>query len=69
MLDILDSIGRVACKLEPATWYIESAYRGCKTSAHLAAGESFTVERQGQITTVTRIDNMNFMVQHAYTIV
>lgn len=67
-MDICDSLGRLAFKLETDTWYVEASYKGCKTKTHLALGETFTIERQGQVTSVTRIDNLNFEVQRSYSV-
>jgi hypothetical protein len=47
---------------DPETGLVECLYKGNKTSTVLLIGESFTVERQEIITTITRTDDNGFKV-------
>ena len=58
-----DCLGRLACKGNPDTGLVECLYKGNKTSALLAVGDSFTVERQGVETTITRVSQYDFNVK------
>ena len=62
MIPLYDCIGRMACKGNPMTGFVECLYKGNKTSTVLAIGDSFTVERQGIVTVVTRIEQSQFDV-------
>ncbi|MCM1166632.1 MAG: hypothetical protein NC401_11560 [Ruminococcus sp.] len=48
---------------DPKTGLVECCYKGNKTSAVLAIGETFTVERQDIITTVMRVSAHDFKVE------
>ena len=62
MIPFYDCLGRLACKGNPETGLVECLYKGNKTSATLAVGESFTVERQDVVTVITRIAAHDFKV-------
>ncbi len=54
MLQIRDCIGRLACVFDPETGLVEQVYKGCKTRTTLLPGCTFTIEREGVITAITR---------------
>ena len=54
MILIRDCLGRLVCKGDPETGLIECLYKGNKTSTVLADGETFTIERQDIVTTITK---------------
>ena len=56
MEPIQDCIGRLACKFDPRTGLLEQAHKGCKTRIILHPGDTFTIEREGIITVITRTD-------------
>lgn len=58
-----DCIGRIACKGDAATGLIETLYKGHKTRTKLPIGEKFVIEREGTVTTVTRINKNTFHVE------
>ena len=62
MIPFHDCLGRLACMGDPETGLVECLYKGNKTSTVLLIGESFTVERQEIITTITRTDDNGFKV-------
>ncbi len=62
MILFRDCLGRLACKGDPVTGLVECVYKGNKTSTVLATGETFTVERQNVVTTVTKIAEHEFSV-------
>ncbi|MBD5537787.1 MAG: hypothetical protein HDQ99_19485 [Lachnospiraceae bacterium] len=47
----------------PETGLVECIYKGNKTSAVLAVGETFTVERQDIVTIITRVAAHDFEVE------
>jgi len=47
----------------PESGLVECLYKGNKTSAVLAIGESFTVERQDIVTVITRVAAHTFKVE------
>lgn len=47
----------------PKTGLVECLYKGNKTSAVLAVGETFTVERQDIVTIITRVATRDFKVE------
>jgi hypothetical protein len=47
----------------PESGLVECLYKGNKTSAVLAIGESFTVERQDIVTIITRVTAHDFKVE------
>jgi hypothetical protein len=47
----------------PETGLVECLYKGNKTSAVLAVGETFTVERQDIVTIITRVATHDFKVE------
>lgn len=55
MIPFHDCLGRLACMGNPETGLVECLYKGNKTSAVLAVGETFTVERQDIVTIITRV--------------
>ncbi len=58
-----DCLGRLACMGNPETGLVECLYKGNKTSAVLAIGETFTVERQDIVTIITRVAVHDFKVE------
>lgn len=46
--EIRDFRSRLACCGDAATGYISSLYKGHRTTAYLAIGETFTVEKIGR---------------------
>lgn len=62
MIQFRDCLGRLACMGNPKTGLVECLYKGHKTSVVLAVGETFTVERQDIVTTITRISKHEFKV-------
>lgn len=67
MIPFYDCLGRLACKGNPETGLVECLYKGNKTSAILAIGESFTVERQDIVTIITRVAAHDFKVDSRKT--
>ena len=63
MEDIRDCIGRLACRGDPKTGLIESAFKGVRTRTNLSVGSVFTVEREGIVTEVTLLDSSAFRVE------
>ncbi len=63
MEDIRDFKGRLACKGDAGTGLIESVFKGCRTRTRLPFGEVFTVERDGIVTDVTRLNDHAFHVE------
>lgn len=43
MEEIRDCLGRLACCGDASTGYVSSLYKGHRTTAYLAIGETFTV--------------------------
>ena len=62
MEQIRDCAGRLTFILDPETWMVEHLYKGCKTRANLELGGSFTVEREGAVTTITRTSLSEYRV-------
>ena len=56
MFQIRDCIGRLACVVDTKTGLLEQAHKGCKTRIILRPGETFTIEREGIITDITRTE-------------
>lgn len=54
MEQIRDCIGRLACMFDSATGLLEQAHKGCKTRTTLHPGDTFTIEREGIQTIITR---------------
>ena len=67
MEQIRDCAGRLTFILDPETWMVEHRYKGCKTRANLELGASFTVEREGAVTTITRTSLSDYRVLHGKT--
>lgn len=63
MKEIRDCKGRLTCKGDASTGYIESMYRGQKTQMILAVGAHLIIERDGIITVITRISITAFKVE------
>lgn len=63
MIPLYDCLGRLACMGNPKTGQLECRYKGHKTIVILALGETFTIERQGVVTIVTRNSINNFKVE------
>jgi hypothetical protein len=60
---ILDCNGRLACMGDPVTGLVECLYKGNRTSTVLEIGETFTVERQDTVTSITKAGNNTFKVE------
>lgn len=54
MEPIRDCVGRLACMFDSETGLVEQVYKGCKTRTTLQPGCTFTIEREGVITAITR---------------
>jgi hypothetical protein len=54
MLEIRDRIGRLACVFDARTGLLEQAHKGCRTRTILHPGGTFTIEREGIVTVITR---------------
>lgn len=67
VIPFYDCLGRLACKGNLETGLVECLYKGNKTSAILAIGESFTVERQDIVTIITRVAAHDFKVDSRKT--
>ncbi len=65
MEEIRDCLGRLACCGDASTGYVSSLYKGHRTTAYLAIGETFTVERDQTRTDVTRSSAASFEI-HRY---
>ena len=52
MEEIRDCKGRLACKGNAATGFVEAMYKGQKTRTTLSIGERFTIEREGVVTEI-----------------
>ena len=63
MIPFHDCLGRLACMRGSETGLVECLYKGNKTSAVLAIGETFTVERQDIVTIITRVAVHDFKVE------
>lgn len=63
MEDIRDCSGHLMCRGDARTGFVSSLYKGHRTTAHLAVGETFTVERNDIKTEITRIDDSTFKVK------
>jgi hypothetical protein len=63
MEDIRDCSGHLMCRGDARTGFVSSLYKGHRTTAHLAVGETFTVERNDTKTEITRIDDSTFKVK------
>ncbi len=63
MIPFYDSLGRLACTGDPETGLVECWYKKHKTSTVLQIGESFTVEREGTVTIITRASAYKFTVE------
>jgi len=62
MEEIRDCIGHLACCGDASTGFVTSLYKGHRTSAYLAVGESFTVEGRNTRTIVTRATDKAFHI-------
>lgn len=63
MESLHDCEGRLACKGNPKTGYVESLYKGNKTSTILAIGEIFTIECRGVKTNIIRTGASHFEIE------
>jgi hypothetical protein len=66
MVEVRDCKGRLACVANEISGVVESVYKGHKTKVRLALGEVFTVEREGIVTSVTRVNQSAFAVESNY---
>ena len=66
MVEVRDCKGRLACVANEISGVVESVYKGRKTKVRLALGEVFTVEREGIVTSVTRVNQSAFAVESNY---
>lgn len=60
MIPFHDCLGRLACMGDSEMRLVECLYKVNKTSTVLLIGETFTVERQAIITTITRTEDNGF---------
>lgn len=63
MIPFYDCLGRLVCMGNPKTGLVECLYKGHKTSAVLAVGETFTIERQDIVTIIRRVAERDFKVE------
>lgn len=63
MEEIRDCKGRLACKGNAATGFVEAIYKGQKTRTTLPVGETFTIEREGVVIKVIRISTTAFKIE------
>jgi len=63
MEELRDCKNRLVCMGNPATGFVESLYKGHKTSTYLSAGEIFTIERQGVVTNITLTTGGRFEIE------
>jgi len=63
MEEIRDCNGRIACKGNATTGLVEVAYKRCRNSTHLPVGGTFTIEREGTVTMVSRISTNAFHIE------
>ena len=66
MVEVRDCSGRLACVVNEVTGVVESVYKGHRIKVRLAPGEAFTVEREGIVTSVTRVNPSAFAVESNY---
>ena len=59
---IRDCAGRIVCKGDAGTGFIEIRYRDLIIHATLVMGETYVIEREGIVTTVTRTGDFHFSV-------
>lgn len=59
---IRDEKGRVACVADPLTGIIEIKYNKIFVQTVLEIGKSLTIEREGVVTTLTRLSTTDFHV-------
>lgn len=59
---IRDAHGRVACVADPLTGVIEIKYSKIFVQTVLEIGKSLTIEREGAVTTLTRLSAADFHV-------
>ena len=62
MEDIRDCRGRLTCKGDAATGFVESVYHGVKFCTTLSVGAEFAVEREGVVTIITRTTDSAFRI-------
>ena len=62
MEQIRDFLGRVVCKGDASSGFIEIRYRDLTVQAILAIGDSYTVERENVVTIITRASRLRFSV-------
>lgn len=62
MEDIRDCSEHLICRGDARTGFVSSLYKGHLTTAHLAVGETFTIEKNDAKTEITRIDDSTFKV-------
>lgn len=63
MVEIRDYRGRLACKGNASTGFIEALYKGQKVRTTLSIGEVFSVERDGVLTEVERVSTRAFKIE------
>jgi len=61
--DIRDCCGRIACKFDVNSGFVEVVYKRIKTSTQIAIGGAFRIEREGVITLITRNSDATFFVE------
>ncbi|NLJ19457.1 hypothetical protein [Globicatella sulfidifaciens] len=62
MKEFRDCKGRIACKGDPKTGFLEVLYKRCRTSTILNVGGTFKIEREGVVTKITRKCSNEFSV-------
>lgn len=62
MVDVRDIRGHLICRGDAATGLVEHRYKHCTVRTYLDVGASITVEQDGIVTKITRINNRNFRV-------
>lgn len=62
MEEIRDCKGRLACEADAATGLIETLYKGYRTRTKIPIGGTFTIEREGIVTIISRISSKAFSV-------
>ncbi len=63
MIQFYDCKNRLVCKGDPVSGFVESIYKGHKTSTFLEPGEVFVIERQGVVTNISRTTDKKFVVE------
>jgi hypothetical protein len=62
MEELRDCNHHLVCMGDPISGFVESIYKGHKTSTILSPGEIFTIERQGVVTKIKRTETGDFSI-------